>query len=73
MPDVLIRNFPQHELKLLDDQAARLGLSRSELIRRKLHEEAVRSQASVSASQLSELGDLFSGLGDEELMRTAWS
>lgn len=30
MPDVLIRNFPAEDLTLLDEQAARLGISRSE-------------------------------------------
>ena len=40
MPDVLIRNFPAEDLTLLDEQAARLGISRTEYLRRHLHREA---------------------------------
>ncbi|MEJ7755849.1 MAG: ribbon-helix-helix domain-containing protein [Nocardioidaceae bacterium] len=39
MPDVLIRNFPAEDLALLDEHAARLGLSRTEFLRRQLHQE----------------------------------
>jgi hypothetical protein len=33
MPDVLIRNFPAEDLALLDQLAARLGISRTEYLR----------------------------------------
>ena len=42
MPDVLIRNFSADDLELLDKQARRLGLSRSEFLRRQLHQEPLR-------------------------------
>ena len=38
MPDVLIRNFPAEDLALLDEHAARFGISRAEYLRRHLQQ-----------------------------------
>ena len=43
MPDVLIRSFPAEDLALLDQLAARLGISRAEYLRRHLQQEARRA------------------------------
>lgn len=73
MPDVLIRNFPAEDLNLLDEQAARLGISRSEYLRRHLHREARRTVGSVTAADLGALGDLVADLADDAVMSHAWS
>lgn len=73
MPDVLIRNFPAEDLKLLDEQAARLGISRSEYLRRHLHREARRTVGPVTAADLRELGHLVADLADHAVMTDAWS
>jgi len=73
MPDVLIRNFPADDLALLDEQAARLGISRSEYLRRHLHREARRAVADVTAADLRAFGDLVADLADDTVMSDAWS
>jgi len=73
MPDVLIRNFPAEDLTLLDAQAARLGISRNEYLRRHLHREARRTAGSVTTADLRALGDLVADLADDTVMSHAWS
>lgn len=73
MPDILIRNFPADDLELLDEKARRVGLSRTEYLRRQLHREARRTQAHVSATDLTNLSALVADLADPEVMRDAWS
>ncbi|OLT23092.1 hypothetical protein BJF81_12005 [Ornithinimicrobium sp. CNJ-824] len=73
MPNILIRNFPNEDLALLDEQARRVGLSRTEYLRRRLHEQAHRDQAPVTAADLDALAELLPDLGDSEVMRDAWS
>lgn len=73
MPDIRIRNFPGEDLALLDEQARRVGLSRTEYLRRRLHEQAHRGRASVTAEDLNALADLLPDLADSEVMRDAWS
>jgi len=73
MPDILIRNFPAEDLSLLDEQAARLGISRSEYLRRNLHREARRIVGSVTATDLQVLGDLVADLADDTVISDAWS
>lgn len=73
MPDVLIRNFPAEDLNLLDEQAARLGISRSEYLRRHLHREARRTVGPVTVADLRTLGDLVADLADDAVMTDAWS
>ncbi len=73
MPDVLIRNFPAEDLSLLDEQAARLGLSRTEYLRRHLHREARRTAGSVTADDLRTVAELLPDLADDTIMSHAWS
>lgn len=73
MPDILIRNFPGDDLALLDEQARRAGLSRTEYLRRRLHEQAHRDQAPVTAADLNALADLLPDLANSGVMRDAWS
>jgi hypothetical protein len=73
MADLLIRNFPADDLRLLDEQAAHLGLSRAEHLRRQLVREARRTAEPVTAGDLRATSDLLSDLADGEIMSDAWS
>lgn len=69
MTDVLIRNVPEETLKRVDARAARLGLSRSEYLRRQIERDVARGDEQASREDLGK----FERLGDEEWMRGAWS
>lgn len=73
MPDILIRDVPAEDLARIDAHAARLKLSRTEYLRRRLHQEAARSSAPVTAADLQLFASRFSDLEDPEVMRRAWS
>ena len=73
MPDVLIRGLPQEVLAALDAAAARLGLSRSEFLRRQVLRVAAAAHAPVSAEDLRTFATRFSDLADPQVMRDAWS
>lgn len=73
MPDILIRNFPSEDLSLLDEQARRVGLSRTEYLRRQLHQQARRTSATVTLEDLQSVAALLPDLTDEEVMKDAWS
>jgi hypothetical protein len=73
MPDVLIRDVPAEDLARIDALAARLGISRTEYLRRRLHQEAARPSALVTPADLERFADRFSDLEDPEVMRQAWS
>jgi hypothetical protein len=68
MTDVLIRNVPDDDLRRIDAEAVRRGLTRNELLRRELAKLGARD------GRLT-LDDFhkFDGLGDDDLMRDAWS
>jgi hypothetical protein len=55
----------------IDANAKRLGLSRSEYLRRQLA-AAATSGKQVSADDLAEFAQTFSDLGDADVMREAW-
>lgn len=71
MSDILIRDVPDEVLGAIDAHAARLGLSRSEYLRRRLAQEA-QSDEPVTAMQLRAFGELFADLGDGTVMSGAW-
>lgn len=73
MPDVLIRDVPADDLALLDEQARRVGLTRTEYLRRRLHEQARRTHGSVTSADLTALSRLLPDLADPDVMRDAWS
>ncbi len=73
MPDVLIRDVPAEDLARIDAHAAQLGLSRTEYLRRRLHQDANRAAALVTADDLRAFSARFGDLGDPEVMRRAWS
>ena len=73
MTDVLIRNVPDDELARIDEQAARLGLSRGEYLRRQITTLASRRAGSVTRADFESLAELAADLLDEDVMRDAWS
>ena len=72
MADVLIRDVPEGVLAGVDANAARLGLSRVEYIRRRLAADAASSSSPVSAGDLRAFADRFADLTDPEVMDPAW-
>jgi len=73
MPDILIRDVPADDLARIDAHAARLGLSRTEYLRRRLHQDAAHPAARVTADDLRAFTARFGDLNDPEVMRQAWS
>lgn len=72
MADVLIRDVPDDVVAALDAHASRLGLSRSEYVRRRLAQDAVVSGTEVSVADLTRFADLFGDLADPQVMDQAW-
>ncbi len=72
MTDVLIREVPEEVITALDARASRLGLSRSEYLRRRLAQEVMGDAQQVSASDLVTFAETFSDLTDPEVMKGAW-
>ena len=73
MPDVLIRDLPDDVLAAIDAKARRVGLSRTEYIRRALSRERDSATDEVSVKDLIVFADAFADLADASVMRQAWS
>jgi hypothetical protein len=73
MPDVLIRDVPAEDLARIDALAARLKISRTEYLRRRLHQDAAHPTSPVTSADLQQFASRFSDLEDPEVMRQAWS
>lgn len=72
MTDVLVRDVPDEVITALDARASRLGLSRSEYLRRRLAQEAMNSPQPVTADDLATFAQTFADLADPEVMKGAW-
>lgn len=72
MTDMLIRDVPDDVVAALDAHAGRLGLSRSEYVRRRLAQDAQISVSPVSVSDLSRFAADFTDLADPDVMARAW-
>ena len=73
MTDVLIRDVPEEVIAALDAHAARLGLSRSEYVRRRLAQDASVPGLPVSVQDLAEFAAAFADLTDPDVMSRAWT
>jgi hypothetical protein len=71
--DVLIRNVPDDALARIDEQAARLGLSRGEYLRRQITQLGARRGGAVGREDFERLAHLAADLLDDDVMRDAWS
>jgi len=72
MADLLIRDVPDDVLAAIDAKAQRLGVSRSEYLRRALARERAVTDVDVTVHDLERFGDTFADLADEDVMRQAW-
>ena len=72
MTDMLIRDVPDDVIAALDARAARLGLSRSEYVRRRLAQDAAAASAAVSTQDLARFAEVFRDLADPDVMSQAW-
>lgn len=72
MTDVLVRDVPEDVVAALDARASRLGLSRSEYLRRRLAQEAVTGPQPVTVEHLASFAETFVDLTDPEVMKGAW-
>jgi hypothetical protein len=72
MTDILIRDVPDEVIAAVDAQAGRLGLSRSEYVRRRLAQDAAATSAAVNAADLARFAEVFRDLADPDVMSRAW-
>jgi len=72
MTDMLIRDVPDEVLAAVDARAGRLGLSRSEYVRRRLAQDAAVPDTSVTTADLATFANTFGDLTDPDVMSQAW-
>ena len=72
MTDMLIRGVPDDVVSAIEAKAKRLGLSRTEYLRRQMLRVAATSDEPVSVESLREFAQTFADLADPEVMRGAW-
>lgn len=73
MTDVLIRNLDDETLRRVDADAARLGLSRSEYLRRAVTRLGHGTGRPTTHEDLDRCSGRFADLDNEAVMGTAWS
>ena len=73
MTDILIRDIPDEVLAAIDARAKRVGLSRTEYLRRTLERERVGGSGTVTIDHLKRVASLAADLDDPEVMSGAWS
>ena len=72
MTDMLIRGVPDDVIAALDAHARRLGLSRTEYVRRRLAQDVAVSDSPVSTGDLARFAATFGDLADPDVMSQAW-
>ena len=72
MTDMLIRDVPDDVIAALETHARRLGLSRSEYVRRRLAQDAAATDSPVNAGDLTRFAETFADLADPDVMSQAW-
>jgi plasmid stability protein len=72
MTDMLIRDVPDDLVAAVDARASRLGLSRSEYVRRQLAQDAAQADTAVSTQDLARFAKVFSDLDDPNITSQAW-
>jgi plasmid stability protein len=72
MTDMLIRDVPDDVIAAVDARAGRLGLSRSEYVRRRLAQDAAAASAAVTTDDLARFAEAFADLDDPAVMSQAW-
>lgn len=72
MADLLIRGVPDDVVAAIDANARRMGLSRSEYLRRRLADAATGPAGAVTTADLSRFAQAFADLEDPDVMAQAW-
>jgi hypothetical protein len=72
MTDILIRGVPDHVVAAIELKAQRVGLSRTEYLRRTLVRESIDDLQPVTVADLVSFADAFRDLDDPEVMGRAW-
>ena len=72
MTDIVIRDVPEDVIAAVDRAAQRLGLSRTEYLRRVLAREHHLQSAEVSVADLARFAFTFADLAEPELTERAW-
>lgn len=72
MTDMLIRDVPDDVIAAVDAHARRLGLSRTEYVRRRLTQDAAVQGSAVEVQDLLRFTETFADLADPEVMTQAW-
>jgi plasmid stability protein len=72
MPNILIRDLPDHVIAAIDANAQRLGLSRNEYLRRQLT-SSVPPPVKVTVEDLARTARTYADVNDPEVMAKAWS
>jgi hypothetical protein len=72
MTDLLIRDVPDDVLAAIDAKARRVGLSRTEYLRRALAREGATAGDEVTVQDLAHFAEAFADLADADVMRQAW-
>lgn len=72
MTDLLIRNIDDDDVRAIDALAARMGLSRNELLRREARALASRSNEPMAREDLDRSVALLSDALDDDIMEQAW-
>src|ERR1700746_716763 len=72
MTDMLIRDVPDDVIAALEAHARRLGLSRSEYVRRRLAQDAAVPGSPVGVADLARFARTFSDLAYPDVMSQAW-
>nr|VDG61884.1 Antitoxin VapB2 [Streptococcus thermophilus] len=71
--DILIRGISDAAVKRLDSEAADLGLSRNEYLRRKIEDTVEpESRRKITAEDWARTARVHADLSDEDVMRAAW-
>lgn len=73
MTDILIRDVPDDVLAAIDAKARRVGLSRTEYIRRALSRERDNGAPEAKVEDLVRFADTFADLTDPKVIQQAWS
>jgi len=69
---VVIRGVPDDVVSAIEAKAKRLGLSRTEYLRRQMARAASTSDEAVTVHSLQRFAETFADLDDPEIMRRAW-
>jgi len=70
--DLLIRDVPDEVLAAIDARASRLGVSRTEYLRRRLAQDAAVGEGKVDVGDLAGFQETFADLADASVMDRAW-